>query len=224
MSLAAIQQLVSNLVRDDNAKVSNIQRDEAIELALQQYSTDRPRATVEDLTSLGGKVLALPAGWQADFSAIRSLEYPIGNVPPTYIDTDDFSLYQEPDEEVIHLVDGLAAGAEVRSTYTTRHILTALADTIPDKEREPFACLAASVLCDQLAAFYSNRSDSTIQADTVDYQSQAREYRAQAKTYYAKYLNKLGLQEKRSVSSGEVVQLKRDNSFGGPRMFPRSGR
>jgi hypothetical protein len=223
VSLAAIQQLVTNLVRDDNEKVTETQRDEAIALALEAYSVDRPRTKVVDVThAAGGKSLALAAGWQAGFSTLKSLEYPVGSIPPEVIKTGDYALYQGPSEEVIHLVDGLPVNAVVRHTFTIRHELTASLDTVPDRDRQAFAYLAAAIVCDQLAALYANNSDSTIQADTVDHKSQSDQYRATARHYRTQYKAALGLGDQRAAPSGVVVQLDRDNSHGGDRFFRRS--
>jgi hypothetical protein len=67
-----------DLVRDDEAASRPPQRDSAIDRAVQRYSTDRPRMKVVDVAAAGGNVLALPAGWEADFSELISVEYPIG--------------------------------------------------------------------------------------------------------------------------------------------------
>jgi hypothetical protein len=223
MTLAAKQQLVTNLVRDDNAKVSVTQRDEAIALAVRRYSADRPKTKVEDvLCAAGGNLLANPASWQVDFSRAASLEYPIGDVPPALIANDRWRRYAAPGGEQFQLDDRLPVNATVRVTYGILHTLTSGVDTIPDADEEAFARLAASILCDELAAYSSNRSESTIQADTVNNESQAREYRAQAKVYLQQYLNRIGVDEKRAVAAGVVVPLRRTNSLGGSRLIPRS--
>jgi hypothetical protein len=222
MTLAAKQQLVKNLVRDDNAVVSVVQLDEAIALAVRRYSADRPKTKVEDvLCAAGGNALANPVSWLADFSRATSLEYPIGDIPPTLIANDRWRRYATPSGEQFQLDDALPANATVRVTYGIKHTLDGTTDTIPDVDEEAFALLAASMLCNQLAAYYSNRSESTIQADTVNNESQAREYRAQGASYLKQYLNRIGVDEKRTVAAGVVVPLRRTNSVGGTRLIQR---
>ena len=174
MSQAQIQLAVDNFVRDANAKLTTINRDDAIALALEQYSQDRPFPKVEDVASgAGGSTLALPAAWEADFSAISTMEYPIGSTPPALIESDRWSMYQTPSGYQVSLIDSLPAAVNVRVAYSKRHAVSAILDTIPVKDREPFCKAAAAILCDQLAAIYSNNTDPTIQADTVDHKSQA---------------------------------------------------
>lgn len=220
MSKATLQVLIDSLVRDENAKITPNQRDDAIALAVETYSGYRPRKAVEDVTSVaGGQELALPSAWVADFSALSSLEYPIGDVPPSVIAVDEYSFYQTPSTQVIQLINALPAGAIVRATFGIKHTVSTVADTIPTGDRETFCKIAAAHLCDQLAAFYSNNSDSTIAADTVDHKSQAAEYRALANKYRKDFQNALGVDEKTPRPSGVVVAFPQRNSHGGSRMF-----
>ena len=63
-----LSDLVDNLVRDDSGKIVTADRDRAIDLALKRYGKDRPRSKVEDAAIVaGGRLIALPVGWQADF-------------------------------------------------------------------------------------------------------------------------------------------------------------
>lgn len=214
MPLADYQTLVANLVRDAATEISTAQRDEAIALAVTRYSKDRPRILVADLVSAGGNLLDLPAGWEAEFSELRSLEYPIGEVPPTYIANEFWRLYQQPAAIKIQLDDALAAAAQVRSSFTVRHTLDAGTDTIPVKDREPVAAWGASILCDQLAALFSGQQLTTIPADSVDHKTRAEEYAARARNLRTRYFNELGIDPKRSVAAAAVVNLDLQDSRG----------
>lgn len=217
--LTDYQTLVVDLIRDDAARIATTERDRAITAAVERYSKDRPKVAVEDLTPTGANTVPLPAGWVTDFSTLRALEYPVGNVPPTMIDTTRYSFYQTPSAEVIQVVDSVAVTAgSVRATYTIKHTVSGVADTIPLGDREPVACWAAAILCDELAAFYSGGTDSTIQADSVEGRSKAQEYSARAKALRKRYLDELGVDDKRSQPAGAVVELKRPDSWGGPRL------
>ena len=96
------------------------------------------------------------------------------------------------------------------------------ADTIPIEDREPVACWAAAVLCDQLAALYSGNTDSTIQADSVQQTSKAQEYAARAKALRKRYMDELGIEDKRSEPAGVVVNLDFPDSQGQDRLTHRS--
>lgn len=219
MPLADFQGLVTDLTRDDAGKVSVAQRDAALAQAVKRYSQDRPRDKVEDINGLGTQRLNLPAGWQDGFSALKLIEYPIGNVPPTLVPQGDTSLYQTPTGWQIQLRNAVAAGAaNVRATYTIEHVLDAGSDTIPANHRTPVAAWAAADLCEQLASFYAGQSDSTIQADAVDHKSKSAEFAARARSLRKRYTDALGVDDRRNTATGVVVPLTDRDSRGQPRL------
>lgn len=216
--LSDYQTLATELVRDDAGRIQTAERDRAIQLAVQNYSKDVERLKVEDVVVTDANTLPLPAAWEADVSELRSLEYPVGEVPPCYLSTERYGLYQKPASTVIMLKDAVAAAASIRVTYTITHVVSTGADTIAVKDREPVACWAAAVLCDELAAFYSGGTDSTIQADSSPGQSRAQEYSARATKLRKRYLDMLGLDDKRNVAAGVVVNLNASDSQGRDRL------
>lgn len=218
--LSDYETLMADLARDDGAKLNAGASDRAIAAAVERYSKDRPLEAVEDLTPASANLLPLPAAWVVDFSALRQLEYPIGNVPPTHISRERTSFYRSPAALQILLQDAVnVAAANVRATYTVKHQLDGAHDTIPLGDRVPVCCWAAASLCDQLATFYSSDTDSTIQADSVQQRSKAQEYAARAKTLYQRYLDELGIDPKRSEPAGAFVTQADNDSFGAPRQL-----
>lgn len=217
--LSDYQTLVDDLTRDDASAITTSERDIAIGLAVSRYSKDRPQAEVEDLTAPGGQTLALPVAWESGFSCLQSLEYPVGNVPPSMIDTGAWGIYNAPGTEQIMVQASLPANETVRASFTIQHVLDAVTDTIDVVDREPVASYAAAVLCDQLASLYSGDTDSTIQADNVDHQSKAREFALRAKTLRKRYYDELGIDPKRNVAAGVVVDLDLPNSLGNDRLL-----
>lgn len=206
MALSDYQSLVDQLVRDDTGKIATGDRDVAIGLARERYSKDRPRAKAEDLTAPGGYNLPLPAAWQADFSSLRSLEYPIGETPPVLLA--EFGFYQAPDDSLVIMTEVyFSAGALARANFTIRHQLDAGADTIPVGDREAVASMASAILCDQLAALFSGDSNTTIAADVVDHQGKAELFAARARSLRKIYFDHLGIDPKRSVAAGAVVNF-----------------
>lgn len=206
--LSDYQTLVTELVRDDAAKIVTAERDRAITAAVERYSKDKPNEKAQDLTPDSANLLPLPAAWETDFSELRSLEYPIGSVPPDIIGQDRYGFYRSPTALKIQVLDAVAVAANnVRATYTIRHVVSGAADTIPTSDREPVACWAAAMLCDQLASLYSGNTDSTIQADSVQNTSKAQEYASRARALRKRYLDELGIEDKRSQPAGVVVNL-----------------
>lgn len=221
--LSDYQTLTAALVRDDAGDISVAERDAAIALAVSRYSKDRPVEKVEDLTSAGGQYLDLPVAWETGFSGMRALEYPIGDIPPTLLDIGAWGLYNAPSGPSIMIRESLVAGEQVRSVYTIQHVVSAVADTIPVVDREPVASYAAAILCDQLATLYSGDSDSTIQADSVDHNSKAREFATRAKTLRKRYYDELGIDPKRNVAAGVVVDMDLADSQGNDRLLHGRG-
>jgi hypothetical protein len=217
------QALVIELIRDDAGKITTADRDRAINLAIERYSKDRPQEKTQDVTPTDANHLPLPGAWEADFSELRSLEYPIGSVPSSVIGQERYGFYRSPTALTIQLLDAVAVAANnVRATYTIRHVVSAVADTIPVGDREPVACWAAAVLCEELAALYSGNTDSTIQADSVEQTSKAQEYAARARGLRKRYIDELGIDEKRSQPAGVVVNLDFPDSHGQERLTHHS--
>jgi hypothetical protein len=147
----------ADLIRDDAGKIALAEKDRAIAAAVLRYSEDRPQDKVQDVTPASANLLPLPAAWEADFSTLRSLEYPIGNVPPTYIDQDATASTARRPALQIQTDDAVQVAANtVRAAFTIKHVLDAGTDTIPLQHRQAVASLAGAICCRQLAAFYSS--------------------------------------------------------------------
>jgi len=222
LAIADYQNLIDDFVRDDAAKISTADRDEALQLAVRRYSKDRPQEKVEDLISSGGKLLSLPPAWEAGFSKLNSLETPIGEIPPALMDDDHISLYATPSGITIQIIKSLAVNAQVRANYSIQHVVDSGNDTISIVDREPVAAWAAAVLCDQLAAHYSGDSDSTIQADNVDHGDKSSHFAKRAKTLRKRYFDELGVDSKRNVAAGVVVDMGLKNRSGNDRYLRRN--
>lgn len=216
--LADYTTLVTAAVRDDATKLTSGDVSAAIVQAVARYSKDRPRQKVEDITAPGGNLLPLPAAWEADFSQLNSLEYPIGNVPPDIIRAGGWGMYTTPTALKIQVMDAISATSAVRATYTIAHVLSTIADTIPVADRESVSSYAAAILLDQLASLYSNDQDSTIKADSVQHMSKAGEFSRRAKVLRQRYFDDLGIDTKRNVAAGAVVNLDLASSVGRDRL------
>ncbi len=106
----------------------------------------------------------------------------------------------------------------MRATFTIAHVVSAALDTIPEADREAVACWGAGILCDELAAFYSGGTDSTIRADSSPGQTRAQEYSSRANKCRKRYFDALGIDEKKNVAAGVVVNLNQDDSRGNDRL------
>lgn len=219
MALADYQTLVDNLVRDDTGKIAIADRDEAINRAVARYSKDRPREKAEDVVAPGGNYFSLPTGWQADFSSLRSVEYPIGGTPPNFIPPEEIGFYRTPTALQIMLANAVTAAQNVRFNYTVRHLVDATNDTIRADDREPVCAYAAAIVLDQLASLFAGDNNPTIQADNVDHNSKGREYAARASALRKRYYDDLGIDPKRQVAAGVVIDLDLSDSQGNDRLL-----
>jgi hypothetical protein len=210
------QTKVDALLRDQDARIESLDRNAAIADALREYSKRRPRLLVQDVSGDGTRLLPLPAAWVTDFSAIRTIEYPIGSLPPTLFP--DHAFYQSPSTLKILTPSAVAPAASARVTFTVRHQVDGGTDTIPVDDLEAVCNYAAAVLFEQLAAIYAGSGDATIAADTVDHRSKASEFRQQAATCRRRFYEQLGVDPKKNNAAGAVVNLDLQDSLGQDRL------
>ncbi|MBF0248039.1 MAG: hypothetical protein HQL36_08215 [Alphaproteobacteria bacterium] len=214
MALADFQTLTDNLVRDDSGEIAVADRDQALALAVIRYSTDRPRTVVEAVVSAGGVFLDLPAGWEADFSRLTAVYLADGDDVTEINAVLDRGLSGWR----IRLGMSLVAGETAHVRFTIAHLLDADTDTVPLKDREAVSGWAAALLLEQLSSLYSGNRQPTINADAVDWQSKGRDYAMRAKRLRESYLDHLGIDPKRTVPAGAVVNFDQYDSLGHDRI------
>jgi hypothetical protein len=220
MALTDYYNLIAQLAQDSSSRITPDDTDRALAAAVLRYGRDRPRRQVEDVTlAMGGYFADLPELWEEGFSELQQVEYPIGARPPAILAaSESWDMYETPDGQVLAFVDSLPEGATLRLTYTRQHQVDGSADTIPEQDREAVCCWAAALLCDQLASWYAANGDPTIQADRVDQTSPQKAYASRAEKLRKRYLDEIGVEEKRNVAAGVVVSHADRNSLGGPRI------
>lgn len=185
--------LVTAKVKDTAERLTYDDYIPAITAALARYSKHRPLEVVADLAGTGGHDLTLPAGWDADFSAVSQVEYPVGSVPEDLLERSAWTLYRAPDGLKLRMIDETPPlAAAVRITYTTLRREA----TVPAPDLDAVACLAASICLMSLAAGYGQSSDPTIQADVVSYQSKTDTYRRLAEAFERQYFASLSIDPK----------------------------
>ena len=223
MSKADLQALVDVLVRDKDQVIASASRDNAITQAVLRYSADRPREVTIDVVALAGYELDLPMGWDPVLSTLRVIEYPVDQVPASEVDTASVRFRKRPDADVVLAFPfAFPAGASVRLTYTQQHVVDDTTDTIPAVHRNAIACLAASMLCGQLASYYATEGAPTIGADVSDPAAKTDKFRLRARDLAAQYTAIVGVTEKRTTSAGAVAQMRGTDSRGRERLFHAS--
>jgi hypothetical protein len=131
------------------------------------------------------------------FSVVRAIEYPAGRRPPVLLESEDWQLYRVSTTVLkIRLTSSTpATGETVRVTWTKPHTVDQAQSTIPAQDEEAVANLAAAVALRQLAAYYANTVDATIQADSVNYRSKSSEYQKLAGELEQRYRDHFGIRE-----------------------------
>jgi hypothetical protein len=180
------QTLVEAKVQDTAGILSAMDYINAIAEAVGLYSDDYPR---ERVTTITGNGVAMDFALPADATDVVSVEYPVAQQEPEYLDEDDWLVMTQPDDtQMLHLTAlVLPNAAPARVLYSAPHSVTATVDTVPLADRGAASNLAAAVCCRQLAAYYSQTSDSTIAADAVNYRTKNQEYLALARAYEEAY-------------------------------------
>jgi len=213
-----VRRMVMAYARDDEDRITPEDVNRAIDDSVAKLSTDSPNLMVQDIEFTNG-VANIPAYWVFDFSELIGIEHPIGSVPPTYLPQGSYGLYRSTTEYQIMVYNKVSG--TLRVNYTVIHQLTDGHNSIPVQYIEPMAAFAASILCSQLAAFYSGSSDSTIAADTVDHGSRGDEFEKRAMNLRNRYFDALGVESKVSNPGSVFVDWKLSDLTNRAPMFPR---
>jgi hypothetical protein len=209
-SLTDIRANVIAIVADDAGKLVNpTDYDRAITAALLRYTKDKPFRVIEDIAGDGLGQFNLPSSWSPEFSSVVSVEYPIGDRPPTLMDPEEYLVLDRA--AMIQLVSDFTASYAIRVTITA--IRTG--DDVPDIDVAALENLAAAHALEQLANAYAQTGDSTINADAVNYRSKPSEFAARAKRYAQYYKDQMGIKEDDTVMAASAVTDMSENYPGG---------
>jgi hypothetical protein len=201
---------INNLVPGSDLPLGETEAIFAINQAIKTYSTTKPRVVVEDEDGNGtiDYAIALLADWSDGFSVIKAIEYPVDDdeAAVNVLQDDAWQIYQKPTGKQLRFLENTPSTSDdIRISYTSLHVCTDDACTIPAIDEGAVQMLAAATFCDMLATYYAQTSDSVIQADSVDHKSKASEYASRARTYRQQYLNHLGIKEG-SVAPASVTR------------------
>lgn len=228
MTLIDFETKVDSLIQDDVGILVLKEKDLLIQDAGRRYSTGRPLIQVYDYLGNGTSYdFDLPGDFIDGFSAVASLEYPLGEgQEPALLEAEDWSLYRtiENNEQKLKLrtlTVTPAAGKKIRLTYTALHrIPDSGPSTIPDSDFDAVAALAASLCCRALAAKYAQTSEPTLSADVVNYQGRVSQYSALANQLLKIYQDYIGLSKEPGAPAASVTKdLDTSLSFGGDFLF-----
>ncbi|SRR5579884_47510 len=209
---------VKRKVQDNAGLLTDADFDAFVTQAVRQrYSQDRAQVIVTDVAADGSTLLPLPVlaqqqnapavpVFEVGFSAVKTLEYPIGVVPPSYFLDSDWQYYQTPTGMKLLLLATSPANNElVRVTWTARHADDG--SSVPNQDFEAVCDFASSLCAEALAARYAQTRDNTINADVVNYRTKSQEYLTMAKALRQRYFNALGVDEGGGNEQGPAIAM-----------------
>lgn len=200
-TLASYRNLLSNLLQDNTTKLTDSARDDAINAAVDFHSRVRPDYRRRSIAGNASAIIGTPTGWHNDWSQISEIEFPVNQVPPTFLEDDDWLLKESPTASTRYQIMFLNAqpgtGERFNLKWSVPHTLSATAanTTIPTAHFRPVCMLAASFALQQLAAFYTQSGDSTIAADSMNPQTKEQGYDRLAGRWRKRYQEYFGLSD-----------------------------
>ncbi|HJR01842.1 MAG TPA: hypothetical protein VKA83_09435 [Methylomirabilota bacterium] len=227
--LADYRELLDAKLKDAASKLTPAEKDLSIRRAVEQYSLVKPRVRVQTITGNGVLVTHdLATDFEEGFSSVLQIEYPVGRQVPEYLDAEQFTLYRDPLTGALklRLLDiTLPNTVTAYVSYTARHSLAegsgTPADTVPTPDRDPICHLAAAMGFEALAAYYTQETDPSLQADVSRGTERAAGYRELARDHRKLYASILGLAGDAIVGAASAIgDLDEDlQAWGGPRFF-----
>jgi hypothetical protein len=190
--------------------------DAAILSAVEEHQKTYPLEKVLKIAGDGGFKYAVSSltGFVDGFSAIRQVAYPYVTTDqiPAWLDDDEFGLVRNESGLFLWFPTAKPAASEFfLVVFTIPHTATVGAWTLPATDDEALADLSAAYCCDALASYYSQSTDNTWSADSVNHLAKSAEYRANAKRFRDSYKSKInaGEADVPAIAMGEI-----DRSFG----------
>lgn len=204
--LADYRTKLDQALEDAASILDQPKKDAAIQEAVVWHSRHEPQVKLQDLSGNGTTVeFPVPNDWIDGASAIRRIESPTGRRPPDYVDRAEYRTYRTPTGLVIQFDTAPANGTTARVSYTTLHVVSLTVGTIPDHRFDAVCNLAAMIACQWLANRWSQTSDPTISADSVDHKSRASEYSSRVRELKRAYMESMGITDLAGPSAASAT-------------------
>jgi hypothetical protein len=226
--------VINEMIQDQARKLTDSSRFEAVAQAVAEHSRIQPIIRSRSLSGTGTYTLGTPTGWDNEFSSIDTIEYPVGQRPPSYLASDAWLLVSSPTAttryqiQLQHVSPGTAE--RVNIAWTVPHVVSHSESTIPEGHYRAVATLGASYACLMLAGFYSQQGEPMISIDSQNPGSKARDYMALAKLLRGSYNRFFGISESASgvnsvPAAGVFSPVEENYQWGGDLMaHPRHWR
>lgn len=145
--------------------------DIGIEPALATYASDRPRDAVTEVAGNDTDALDALPEWIA--GGITSVEYPVGENPPSYLDPADYYIGRhraDVDADALYFPSTVGSTLKVRVRYAgpwPMPTTTAADDRVPDAAFPMVTALAAAYVCRHLATEASRDRMAAMPTDYI---------------------------------------------------------
>lgn len=160
-----------------------------IQEAIKLHSQRKPKKKVAKLTGSADAFFSLPSDWEDEFSWILNIEYPLSQFPPCFIQQKFYRVEEIDTGLICRFYESGFPGVneDFYFRYYIRHTVDDDSSTIPLADKDSVANLAASICCQSLAEAFGQTSDSTIDADVINYRSRGDEFASRAKELFRLY-------------------------------------
>lgn len=166
-----------------------------IQNAATKFSIDSPQIEALEITGDGTYRYNLPSDWEDNFSYITQIEYPPGEQVPKFLKTSAWNVFNNGTDTKIQLFTITPNSSDTFVVhYTTRHTITETTSTVPDAQFVPMGYLAAVYVAIACAGQSLRHREAKNNLDlSQTFRSKAQEYISQAKTFFQKYAELMGI-------------------------------
>jgi len=205
-------------LQDDAEKLQPDDKYRILTQSVVIFSKDKPNTKIKESTGDGSSYdFALPSDWVEGTSyIIGQIEYPADDYQnPSYLEQIDWKFFKKNVESVmttyIRILSFIPANGKIlKYEYALPQILNEETCTINDSYIEAVTNLTAALCFWALAAKFAQTTDSTIEADVIDYQRKSDLYASLAKEKMSVYnsLMGLGIESKNSGAASAGIAVK----------------
>jgi len=182
--------LANNNLQDNSTNLPTADRQELCRKALRIYSRRRPFLYLQAYIATTSSFYDLPTHWDDEFSNIEEIEYPIEQTPPSLIDGQYFNIELMSGGKQIRFHANRPSNNEIFWVrYTGLYFFNSDNESqAPEADDKGLAYLAAALMCQALAAFYSSRANPNYgNVDVMNYDDRAGSYSTRAKEFMKLY-------------------------------------
>jgi hypothetical protein len=179
---------------------------QALAYAAGAYSKLRPRYRVTSFAGDGATYsFTLPADYYEE-SHITRVEYPAGEQTPVYLTPRQYGVYRETNDALsLRLYTTPASAQTLRVTYTTPHLISEAACTIPEQHVEAVCQLAAWYVAASMAAQYAFETREGYAATTINYRTKSDEWKGIARLFEENYKQMMGMGRNDTVPAAAQI-------------------